>query len=1221
MTTIDTSKLDPNEAAGAASSADKAAPASCPLNANYLQLIPIRYAYVENLAADYNQTKNASANSSKPINNTSEKQPTELAEEDDDITPSTQEVTVYGGPHPIGYRFIRDGWLYTIDDNSQRLYEHVLKDGVIIQRTYKGMLTSPPYRDSYEEIEQEDGKELRLIFKKNHKIYISYSQVEWTDAKCKQMRKRAERKEFMQEIDLANVSCEHIGQHLLTREQAEQAIAEVAEEYQPPSYVTEFEEESTAYSWTATPFKKASIGKLTSQLKKEYEQQGNYLFVVVEDHIGMMLDLYNEQELVSKWLGDWSEKESNSLKYNVGNYIDSTLTITPQNAPQKGASQWISSLPEEKQQAIYDYVNEDIDFNQELSNLIEEMKKDGYSSNEIELAIMSEKYQQRQQVLNQKRQTMIDLLGQAEYQAHKDEIEALKENQELHYEGKFLGGRGVKQLVNLPKLKNYLNSHHEKHNRWQHRLQVITSVRTILYTRHYHKTTWYYDKKNEQQLEQVIQLGNILLQDIHRNDTSTKLLREFLDNNPYATFPAIQTIFTAEFLNTNLHIINKWFDDAANLYQTTIDPQNTKLQQLENAIANNNYWRQLLHPTGNIAELVEIHHLNLSPAINQSLSGFMEAISNPMLNEKGQARFNNALDRYKEMVTKMGPAARASFLLSINSAEGHVYISDSPTANAQASRALFTINNYLEKIQRNNATINAKHTERAILQDPGSQQSKQIRDTATAVKKLTREIDSLQKQNRQLQDRIENHQQRLAQLISPLGEGEKAAALSFRTSGLQEAAIKYERAALSAGIIPGGYKQGAAGFASVAKNTSLPTFILVFNLLNFSQALDTFFQDRAYDQEKLLPVVSAFFGTLAATASVWQTAHVALLNRVVDNINKMGTNLTGAQTLTKIGRLNIILGAAGQIFGGFVNYYVLFSTFSKWRDALLSGDTGKTTAAVMSLTGNLGNAGVSTYGLVHTTLTGRHLYRDFKAGQMAARTAWVVRGARYASVLGRVTPWGLFFTALQLGGELVYNYYDLSEVQQWFEKSCWGNKNKGWDQQQHNQQLAYALLKPILIDQGAQTIKGKTYRVIQAIFPGQLTVSLKDNPICWQAQWQHDPFEYPHIDTTIGETLRQQTVPEQNELVILQWLLPWLPQDQWSRAQDNVLLLRLFYTPEMADEPLGGKEYGLGYKISLKKWTNDAGETIKQVAGKDVRIRKGVPLIRFDGKIYDQPDQ
>ncbi|UYZ85368.1 hypothetical protein MTZ49_07420 [Entomomonas sp. E2T0] len=1212
--TIDTSKPDPNEAAGAANAADKTAPAVCPLNDDYIQLLPIRYAYVENLAGNhehYDQPVMDQAGENKTSQN--QQQANDSTQEGDDAITQLPTVTVYGGPHPVGYRFIRDGWLYIIDDKDNRIREYVLKDGVVVQRTYKGIGPAiyPITRDSYDKIEQEDSKELRIIFKKDRKIYISYSQVQWTTAKCVQMSKRAERKMFMQEVDLANVSCEHVGKHLLTREQAEESIAEVAEEYQPPEHPTEFETECTAYSWTVTPFAKASIGKLTSQVKQQYEQKGNYLFVAVYDYIGMMLDLENEQQLVAKWLGDWAEKDNNSLKYNVGNYIDSTLTITPNNAAQKGAGSWISSLPPEKQQAIYDYVNESIKVDQEITKIIDEKRAAYASSAELERTVME---YPGYVTLEEKKQAMIDILGKEEYEAHKDEINELRKNQELHYDGKFWFGRGVNQLVNLETMKSYLAINREKYNGWQNRLEIVTNARCSLYTNRYHMTTWYYDNNDEEQHKAVLLLEKAVLQDIQRNDRSINTLAEFLDKNPYYVFPAFQTNFTVDYFTKTIPEVTKWLNDTNNLIQSTINNEATPLQQLEQRMGNN-YWRQLYHASGDLAELQRIHSLNLSAAVNQNLANFITETTRPLLNEAGQTRFNTALAHYEHMVNSMGLSARASFLLEIRRV-GHVYISDLPQANANASKALNDINRWLGQIQTNTTTLNSKIAERNRLQDPNSAESRQLRtlrERQAANRRLTREITRLQNENSTLHTQIGSREQHLMQYISPLNAGEAHASLRFTISAEQQAALDYEQRALRSRFWRG-YGEGFPAVGESLRSVALPTILLAFSIFNLSNAWTQFNRDKAVNGVTLVnlaDMAGSITGTLGAVASVWEAAHSLLLNRVLQRVNAMGNNLAGAQLLGRLGRLNILLGGAGQFFGGFANYITLFTTFNKWYEGIMSGDTGKATGAAMSLFANVGNAAVSTYGLYQTTVTGLAIARELRAGQIAVRAVWAVRGARYATMIGRVTPVGLLLTAVQLIGEGIYNYYDLSEVQDWFEKSYWGKKNRGWNQEQHNQILAEALLKPIIIDQGVKEVEGKNYRVLQTIFPGQMQNTLVSKPIKWQAQWLYNMLDNPDVDITIGENLKQTTKLIGESVVVLEWKLPWLPQNEWSSAQENTLHLRLFYQPDMANQTLGGEQYGLGYKVPLRKWDMDTSKKVEQIAGNEMRIRNNIPTIIY----------
>lgn len=1164
---------NPNDAAAATSSADKTTPASCPLSSNYIQLLPIRYAFVENLA--YQQ-----------VSTTDEKQK----------------------PHPIGLRFIRDGWLYIVDDKDGRVREYILQDGLVTKRTFKGLELYPTTRQSYDEIEQEDNKELCIIFKKDRKIYVSYSAVQWTDDKCKQMSQRVERKMFMQEVDLTKVSCEHLPEHLLTRIQAEKHIAEVAEEYQVPDYPVEFNEEKTAYSWTVTTFKKTSIGKLTAQLKKEYEQKGNYLFLTVQDYLGMMLDLTQEQRLVSKWLGDWSEKDNNSLKYQTAGYIESTLTVNPQNAAQKGASAWIDNLPPEKNQAIYDYINDKIAFDKEqIAYWQPATEQSGYEYVEVE---RTPKYYQRAAEVNTKKERMIALLGQADYNQHKAEIDALETNQKNHLDGEFFGSRGINKLVKIPEMKKYLSEQRPKYMRWQARLELITTERTRLYAKYYHIHTWYFALS---QKEQLLKLEEELMSDLFRNDQATIAVSKFLEEKPYFHFPAIQTNFDVKYVTETLPTLVKWLADTNNYIEATTSQQPTTIQKLENLIGRD-YWKQIFTATGNIADLQKIHALNLSQAVNYSLSNFMRELTGPILNPQGMQRFNSALDRYKHLTDQLGYSARTSFLLEIRKL-GFIYITDTPGTSGRTTQALNTINRHLTNITNNQQALATALRQQEPLKDPASPESRHLgseKARVTEYKKLSREIDGLQRDTRTSYEVIESNQNRLASLISPLADGEGSAAIRFNISSEQQVALDFERQALAAGWKTA-YGQSGKGFAVSAKSSALPTFLLSFSLWNLSIAWEQFKKDAIYGDEQWLPLTGSLFGTIAAASSVWQSAHIAMINNIVDKIDTIKPGIAGADLLGKIGKLNIIIGGAGQIFGAFASYITLYTSFSKWCDGIMSGNTELAISSATSLFAASGNAAIGTYGLYHTAVFSAQVRSELKAGQIAARTVWSVRGAQYATSIGRVTPIGLFLTAVQLVAEYAYNYYNTSEFQNWFLYSCWGQSPKGWTQAEHNQTLAEALLKPVLIDKGVLEYQGKPYRTIQVLCPGQIKGSLNEHPIKWQAQWD---YNFDFNDNTIGETLLQNTKAMGEGYIAFEWRLPWLPKNEWNRMTSrNVLNLRLFHTPDLANATLYGNQ-GIGYKIPLNSWTNDEGESIKQVAGNKVSINSTTPLITYEGKAY-----
>src|SRR5690606_5885121 len=86
-------------------------------------------------------------------------------------------------------------------------------------------------------------------------------------------------------------------------------------------------EENTAYHWEHKPlFRKAWIEELTSQANAAHKH--DFLFLVVRDDIGVMLDLAAAQLKVADWIERWSNDEHTQRKYLAGAYIKSMYQVT-----------------------------------------------------------------------------------------------------------------------------------------------------------------------------------------------------------------------------------------------------------------------------------------------------------------------------------------------------------------------------------------------------------------------------------------------------------------------------------------------------------------------------------------------------------------------------------------------------------------------------------------------------------------------------------------------------------------------------------------------------------------------------------------------------------------------------------------------------------------------------------------------------------------------------
>ncbi|WP_426206869.1 hypothetical protein [Pseudomonas sp. TWP3-1] len=212
---------------------------------------------------------------------------------------------------------------------------------------------------------------------------------------------------------------------------------------------------------------------------------------------------------------------------------------------------------------------------------------------------------------------------------------------------------------------------------------------------------------------------------------------------------------------------------------------------------------------------------------------------------------------------------------------------------------------------------------------------------------------------------------------------------------------------------------------------------------------------------------------------------------------------------------------------------------------------------------------------------------------MAIRRAWGTKGVRFLSFSSRLTPWSLGFTALQLGGESLYNYFNLDDQQRWMLNCCWGMDDKNWDMPKHAQGLAEANLRPVIVDAGIIKDKNRTQaiRTIGISLPGVSIETLSENPIRFQAELISPDVDHEKdVSTTLLKNLKITTT----DPLLLKLEIP----DEWCSEQSQ-LQLRLSVKPDVAVTPLKSDDSFLFYPISLNfSVTNKAlkGETSVKIS-------------------------
>lgn len=1209
-TVLDTAKLDANQAAAEMDSTQPTEPATCPLTADTVQLIPIRYALVESTPQTPNNTATQNLLGDHKMQS-----------------------------HSIGYRIMRDGWLYIVDSHDKRIYEYSLAAGIVRQRTYKGGYMEPASRTTYHKIYQGSAKDKALIFKKNSILYFAFSEIQWTDEKCNQAREAPERETFLQAVDLRGVDCSYQSQHLLTKERAEKEIAEFVQQtpHTPSGYTPIFETESQPFSWedkNTTQYKQETIGKLTQQVMPEHKN-GNYLFVAVEDYIGMMLDLANEQELVIKWMDDWANKMDqqgdNFLKYSIANYIDSTLEITETNVANKGITPWMAGLTPEQRQTIYDYITIKIEAEKPASisakwTLDLPKGRKEMTREEIEdCVVVSEWYKELLQDLAQKKQAMISAITEPIYEEHEDEIENIKDDQYRYLYGSFWGHRGVNKLTDLNEMQKYLEIERPRMQQWSDRLDRISEDRCYLYTEKFHRATWYFSNAQKDQFKAALKVECACTKDLLRTDALITKLADFFDQYPQYLFPAFQTNFSSRnYLTPAIKGIIDYKDDLVDIIKGNPSAE----QRMKEALGES-YMRMFTTDDVDILSLEKTIQTNINPAIQQGLITLMDEMRKQQFSPEQRATVVNSLEQLKKIIGQLKPRQRAAFLIAIQK-QGFVITTQDPSE-------LTKIYQLFDEVGTTSAKINSIHREINQLMRDIKRINRMKTNFAPNWREIRNqkqaEVEAKKQQITGLSNDIISAEQEIQKSTSPLRGGEVP--FGFRGRGLtsqQSQLVALEQSMLNKGVHTG---YGISGSAAKAfHSVLLPGVLFYLQWHNFYSTLKESLNKENITRVDIMSVAAGATGTLSSALGIAQAMYVGITNHAISHIKKID-DAAGIQLATRLGRFSLIVGSAAQLLGLPASMLNIYLNQSRWIDSLYYGDAATKTSAVAQLGLSYASAGISGLGVRHSVVQGYGLWRDLRgvnqtlgaarsvalAGEAreaftAARAAvWALRGAQFTTALARLTPIGIGLTILQIVGEYAYNYYNLSEMQQWLHKGCWGRDIQGWTEDEHNRYLANALLKPWIEDHGTIEEKGQYWRVLRLNVPGQDMSTLSERSLAWQAVWQDGiPFKPNLSKATLGViflpyhlynltrmTKEKFSIPDirhlgdylqQNTQIVqamgpltLEWRLPWLSEAEWDDSQKGLLTINLEHQTDLAPNfPVEAHNNGLEYRLVFDSW-------------------------------------
>ena len=927
-------------------------PASCPL-LKTVHLLPIRYGRVEVAPAD--------TDPGYPYSLTS---------------------------RPLGYRLLRHGYLYVLDADTGEFHEY---------RHESGELTG-----------HNDGK---LEYPKQHTLYVCFTDVPLTERKKAQvLDSQEERAHFMQEIDLARASPVSGGKHLLTPEQARQWVAEFAEDYTPDAPEDGHPQESEPYHWENQPYyHKTRFGKLIKQ--QDVADPDDCLCLVLQDDVGVMLDLAQHQDDVVGWISDWAqsgdEPGHTERDYMLGAWIESLTVINdhvlaasgegPAGEPYRALYE---STDEIQRQAIYDYLEVRRDYRGPQPVGPETYLREHHGGNPLVRAQLA----------------MIDALGRANYEQHRDTINQLNLQNYYQLNGAKLGQRGINELIDRPRMDAFMAAQRARLARWHGLLADITDDRaTLLCDSRFHRAAWYFDIADEKQLEAALDLNYACVKDLCRTDEAAEKVLAWLEENPqyshplFHTLPGTAQVPDAEPSATYFSIAGTGYGlvtRAAEWSRRLADAEAGHLPDLELRS------REIQAKAAAIGD-------TLAPAVSRGIARAMEQLYQGM----GDSRTPPLDDLFRDLPYFF----KNKMLKAIRAGEAEFRVASEPELATfrQNLEQLLALNERLESLAHDHDVAKAAHGHK-------SERAQSIVNEFKATREEQRALG-----------------RRLAGALSPVEETDTGLRLAPADTGRAGIALLLPAVdQQQMGTLMGHIRQGLTSAPRVnLLGDGLGVLVFVAQLVNFFNVVSEA-KAQASDAMSYGKFIESFVATTGAGFLAAQSLSDTALSSRAQTLAKAWQRSAVQSVHIQMGRLHVGLGIFAYGAGAISAAIGTYKHANNWLEAVRTGNVEAQLGAALGMVGSGGLAITNAYGFGRSVQMGWAVVQA--SDDVAKAGAWANAGTRLSSLFARLNIAGLVFTVFELGGTWLYNRYNLSERDQWLQTTPWSREPS----QVHNGSLA-----------------------------------------------------------------------------------------------------------------------------------------------------------------------
>jgi len=468
----------------------------------------------------------------------------------EDLDPSRELAMPYKlQSRPLGFRLIRDGFLYIIDSSTGSLHEYQTQDGSVVALLFKGSEVTANRRAAVIETDP------ALLFSRSATLHVAFSEVQWTAFKCAQVMKvAAEREYFMQHVSFEGIDYGK-GRDLFDDRHMAVWLAETSNWADKPGETTT----QIPYKWEHAPlFRQTILEEFTSQV--EGAHKNDFLFLAVRDDVGVMRDLASHQDQVVGQIETWAQSQNGEIErdYLLGCYIESITQINDADLSERGKKDRtlktllddLETLPEpergQTRKTLREVMSQDnrqeagTYFNDpnppsDLQERLDQAKPDRLSMDDgIEArASTIQQYQLEQRFVG----TRPAFIARHRITLWKLYRQMDKPTKDALYGAKF-GQRGINDLIDRPRMDAFLKKQRAVLQPLNEELEKITQDRiNLLIKDRLHRAIWYYDIEDAEQVDHALLTEYACLKDICRSDKAVDSVLVWLMLNPAMSRP------------------------------------------------------------------------------------------------------------------------------------------------------------------------------------------------------------------------------------------------------------------------------------------------------------------------------------------------------------------------------------------------------------------------------------------------------------------------------------------------------------------------------------------------------------------------------------------------------------------------------------------------------------------------------------------------------------